>query len=168
MDPRLHRGLLAVFRRLPRRVRRAAIGVIGPNFTVGAVSLVEHEGRLLLVQVAYRSRWGAPGGLLNAGEDAEAAARREVLEEAGVRIETLGPPEVVVDPESRRVDIVFRARLGAGVHPADARAASPEITEAAWFDLEHLPALQAETAGALVAVGRRDAQSTPEALPTPR
>jgi 8-oxo-dGTP diphosphatase len=158
MDRRLHRGLLAVFRRLPRRVRQATIRVIAPNFTVGAVSLVEHDGRLLLVQLAYRSRWGAPGGLLNPGEDAEAAARREVREEVGVGIETLGPPEVVVDPESRRVDIVFRARLAAGVDPAAARAVSAEITEAAWFDLDHLPALQAETAGALVAIGRRDAR----------
>lgn len=59
-----------------------------PQLGVGAV--VEHEGRVLLVQRGCepgKGLWSIPGGKVKAGEPLRAAAEREILEETGVVIE---------------------------------------------------------------------------------
>jgi 8-oxo-dGTP pyrophosphatase MutT (NUDIX family) len=69
-----------------RRDRRAA-----------RVLLVDDEGALLLLRGCDPARpeagtwWFTPGGGIDAGETAEAAARREVLEETGFGIGSVGP-----------------------------------------------------------------------------
>jgi 8-oxo-dGTP pyrophosphatase MutT (NUDIX family) len=164
VSPRVHRGLLGVFRRLPRRVRRWAVRVINPTFSVGAAVLIERsDGRVLLVRHSYRRRWGTPGGLLNRGETPEVAARREVGEEIGLHVTLLGEPVVVVDPDPRRVDVIYRARPEAGTDPDTARPRSPEIVEVGWFAADAMPELQHETAGALRALAR--AAVSPAAVP---
>jgi 8-oxo-dGTP diphosphatase len=164
VSPRLHRGLLGVFRRLPRRVRRWAVRVLNPTFSVGAAVVVERpDGRILLVRHSYRRRWGTPGGLLNRGETPDVAARREVDEEIGLDVDLLGEPVVVVDPKPRRVDVIYRARPADGVDPDEARPASPEIVEVRWFPADALPELQHETAGAFRALAR--AAVSPPAIP---
>lgn len=155
MLARLHVLLLRLFRRLPTWARRRVVRTIAPSFTVGAMCFIERDdGALLLVRQVYRRRWGVPGGLLERGEDAADAARREVFEEVGLAIDLLGEPCVVVDPEPRRVDVVYRARVAAGSDPAGAEPRSPEIVEAQWFPRHGLPELQHETTSALVAVAR--------------
>lgn len=157
MIERVHLGLLAVYRRLPTRARVAVVHAIAPGFTVGAMCVVARDdGHVLLVRHSYRHRWGVPGGLLRRGEEPRVAAVRECYEEVGLRISAVGEPAVVVDPRPRRVDIVFAARpVAAGPHTVEAR--SPEIVEVAWFPPDGLPELQAETAGAFEALGRRQA-----------
>lgn len=153
-DPR--RFLLAVYRRLPARLRRAAVRVLTPSFTVGSICVVERDdGRLLFVRHSYRKRWGTPGGLLERGEVPAAAAVREAAEEVGIAIDVVDRPTVVVDPIARRVDVVFRCRPAAGADPDAASAQSPEILEAGWFAPDALPDLQFETASALRAIGMR-------------
>jgi 8-oxo-dGTP diphosphatase len=127
---RLHLALLKVYRRLPTAAR-----------------------------VAYRNRWGFPGGLLERGEAPPAAARRESLEEVALDIEVVGEPAVVVDPGPRRVDIVFRARPADGADPDAVVPSSPEVVECRWFARDALPELQHEAAGALVALGRIEANT---------
>ena len=51
-------------------------------------------GRVLLIQRArapWLGKWSLPGGRLEAGEDAEACARREISEEIGLSIYGLRP-----------------------------------------------------------------------------
>lgn len=166
MIRRLHLLALQVFQRLPVRARRRVVRTIAPGYTVGAMCFIERgDGALLLVQLSYRSRWGVPGGLLKRGEDPTDAARREVVEEVGVDVDLLGEPAVVVDADARRVDLVFRARLAAGVDPDDARPGSPEIVRAEWFAPDALPELQHEASGALVAIAR--SARRPQAVPLP-
>jgi 8-oxo-dGTP pyrophosphatase MutT (NUDIX family) len=154
MIARLHRFALRCFARLPRSVRRRMVRHITPNYTVGAICVIERaDGAVLLVRQAYRERWGVPGGLLNRGEDAPAGARREVREEVGIDVELLGEPAVVVEPAPQRIDIVFRARP-VGEVPVEATPTSPEIVEARWFAPDDLPELQHETSAALVALAR--------------
>jgi 8-oxo-dGTP pyrophosphatase MutT (NUDIX family) len=162
----IHRLLLQIYRRLPRKARRWTVRVMAPSYTAGAMCFIERpDGAVLFVRTAYRNRWGVPGGLLKRGEDPGAGARREVMEEVGLAIELLGEPTVVVDPPPQRIDIVYRARLVDPEGPSEPRTDSPEIVEARWFRPDELPELQHETAGALVALARSAA--APQAVPLP-
>jgi len=127
---RLHGALLRLFRRLPSRLRLAAVHALSPSYTVGAMCAIRRDdGALLLVRHSYRPRWGIPGGLCRAREDVA----------------------VVVDPYERRVDVVFAARLRDGSGDA---GVSAEIVESRWFLADALPPLQHETVSALGALGR--------------
>lgn len=147
--------MLRFYRRLPTWARRRVVRTVAPSFTVGAMCFIERDdGALLLVRQAYRRRWGAPGGLLERGEEAADGARREVFEEVGLAIDLVGEPRVVVDPEPQRIDIVFRAKVPRGIDPTVAAPRSPEIIEARWFARDSLPELQHETVTALLSLAR--------------
>jgi len=164
---RLHLIALHLFRRLPAWSRRRVVRMIAPGFTVGAICFIERAGgEVLLVRLAYRDRWGVPGGLLKRGEDPEAAAHREVREEVGLEIVLMGEPAVVVDSAARRVDLVFRAKPADGQDPDLAAPGSPEIVQARWFPADALPELQHEASGAFVAVAR--SARHPQAVVLPR
>lgn len=142
------------FGRLPRRVRRVAVRSFAPCFTVGTVCVVQaDDGSVMLLRHSYRRGWGLPGGLLQRGEHADAAARREVLEEVGVAIDLDPGPTVVVDPGPRRVDVVFRARLRPGARPEEASPCSPEVLEVGWFRSHDAPPLHPDALAAVEAAG---------------
>jgi 8-oxo-dGTP diphosphatase len=160
---RIHRLVLKIYQRLPKRLRRFVVRRTTPSFTVGAICLVERsDGDVLLVRQVYRRGWGVPGGLTRKREEITDCARREVLEEVGLPIELVGEPAVVVDPEPRRIDVVFRARPVADADPESAKPTSPEIAEARWFSTDAMPELQHETVSALVALARLDNQPPPQ------
>ncbi len=139
--------------RLPRRARRFLIRRGTPSFYVGAMCVIERsDGSLLLVRNSYRRGWGFPGGLLNRGETPFDAVRRETREEIGVDVVLDDNPKVVVEPRSRRVDIIFTGRPAAETN--EPRPRSPEILEARWFPPATLPDLQSEAVSALIELGR--------------
>jgi 8-oxo-dGTP diphosphatase len=98
---------LSLYRRLPRFLRLFIIRRVAPGHTVGSLCLIEHDGQLLMLSQRHREGWTFPGGLINRGEDASTAVVREVEEETGLRVEVGRPFAVVVDPRSRRVDILY-------------------------------------------------------------
>jgi len=157
----LHAVALRIYRRLPRRARRAIVRQMSPTFTVGSMCMIERsDGRVLLIRHSYRERWGLPGGLLEKGESPAGAAIREVREEVNLDIALSGEPGVVVDAEARRVDVVFRARP---VRPDDAdgvRPTSVEIIEVRWFVPRDFPELQWETIDALDALRRAESRGS--------
>lgn len=138
----LHRFALTVFRRLPRVARVAAVRIIATSHTVGAVCFVEHDGRILVLRQHHRPGWTLPGGLVNRGERADQAVVRELREETGLGIEVDLPIGVVVEPRSRRVDIVF--------HVAASRAPQvqpgSEAIAAAWLRPDELGEIDEPTA----------------------
>jgi ADP-ribose pyrophosphatase YjhB (NUDIX family) len=157
----LHRSLLRLFRRLPPRLRIAAVHALSPSYTVGAVSIIERDdGAVLLVRHSYRPHWGLPGGLCQSREEIADAARREVREEVGVEAVLIGEPAVVVDSGERRVDVVYAARLAVGIDAAAARPVSPEIVECRWFAPAEISLLtvQREAAQAMTALARLRAE----------
>jgi 8-oxo-dGTP pyrophosphatase MutT (NUDIX family) len=147
------RGGLRLFGRLPPVVRRLLVRVWAPSYTVGAICVVVEGDRTLLVRQSYKRLWGAPGGLLDRGEQPEDAAVREVREEVGLRVEVTGTPVPMVWPKLHRVDLAYRCRLATGVTPDAAVPSSPEIEEARWFALTELPQLQHGSAEALRILG---------------
>jgi 8-oxo-dGTP pyrophosphatase MutT (NUDIX family) len=153
---RIQLVLLRVYRALPRKVRRGAVHLLAPSFTVGAICVIERaDGRVLLVRHSYRRRWGFPGGLVKRHEAIDVAARREAREEVGIDVVLVDEPAVVVAPGPRRVDVVYRARPADGADPETAAPMSPEILEVRWVTRDELPELQSEAADGLVALARR-------------
>jgi 8-oxo-dGTP diphosphatase len=118
-----------------------------PVAVVGVVCL-DGAGHVLLIRRGTPPRlgeWSIPGGRIEWGETAMAAARRELLEETGIEAEILGLVDVVdglftsrTSGETTRhyvmVDYVARATGGT-------LQAGDDAADAAWFALDALEPL---------------------------
>ncbi len=121
---------LVAFRRLPGPLKRGLVRAGTPNYTVGAVCALEHEGRVLMLSQPHRAGWSLPGGLLDHGETPAEAVAREVLEETGLRIDPGDPVTYGVHPRSQSVDVVFRVVL----HTRPELQLSAEARRSRWCD----------------------------------
>jgi ADP-ribose pyrophosphatase YjhB (NUDIX family) len=113
-------------------VQRTAVGA--------ACAIFDGHGRILLVHHTYgRLNWELPGGLVEAGEAPDEAARRELLEETGLKAELDQLTGVYFDPEhefGQMLHFVFRCRWYDGLDPVPS---SPEISDARYWPLDDLP-----------------------------
>ncbi len=103
------------------------------NPKVVAGTLPERDGRVLLTRRAIdpgRGLWTFPGGFVDWGESATDAARRETLEETGLRVELTGLLNVYTSPGAP-VIIVYRARVTGGTLTACAENDALEWRSAA-------------------------------------
>lgn len=133
------------FAAMPRWARIRTVRLLKPSHTVGSVCLVEHEGSFLMLRQHHRPGWSFPGGLLDRGETAAEAAVRELAEETGLRARVGVPIATVVDPASRRVDVMFHLRVQAR---PEVRVGS-EAVEAAWLAPEEARPVDLPTAQVL-------------------
>ncbi len=147
---RPYKMALSLYRRLPRFLRLFIIRRIAPGHTVGALCLIEHQGRLLMLNQRHRHGWTFPGGLLNRGEGAESAVVREVEEETGLRVQVHLPFTIVVDPSSRRIDILYWVLAD---HAPPVRASGEALT-ADWVPLDDMGEVDDPTAEALAQLAR--------------
>lgn len=105
-----------------------------------AVIVRDARGRLLLARRrgSRAGSWCIPCGNIEWEEDVREAARREFLEETGLRVDP-GPVYAVLsnahDPEARSVGIWFLGRVTGG----EARAGG-DVSELGWFDPANPPA----------------------------
>ena len=108
--------------------------------------LDEDELKVLLIKrggTPFEGRWALPGGFVHVDEPLEAAARRELEEETGVRrvfleqLYTFGE-RVDRDPRERVITVAYYALVKLNDHRV--RAAT-DASEAAWFALTDLPSL---------------------------
>ena len=81
--------------------------VIDPHIThvkVGVgVIVVDDSGRILLEKRSDNGMWGLPGGGMEPGESIYETALREVKEETGLEIETIGLVGVYSEPWEGRI-----------------------------------------------------------------
>ncbi|HEX8072144.1 MAG TPA: NUDIX hydrolase [Pyrinomonadaceae bacterium] len=134
-----HKLFAALWRRAPRRVRRAGVWLWEPRFTVTAGACVlDERGRVLLLKHRFRggTGWGIPGGFLEKGEQPEAALRRELREEVGLELTAARVAFVRTLARPRQVEILFCARAAAGAP----RPRGGEIERAEWYAPDALPA----------------------------
>ena len=150
------RGLAYLtFYRMPLPVRRGLAKMISPRYVVGAVTILRDSeaaagdgpDRVLLLRQPHRGGWGLPAGLLKRREQPVVGAARELLEETGVRVDpadmTAGSPNAIVHVVGV-VDTIFFASVPASTTPLVVDGA--EVLEAAWFPVDDLPRLSANTA----------------------
>jgi ADP-ribose pyrophosphatase YjhB (NUDIX family) len=106
-----------------------------PLIVVGAVCA--WRDRILLCRRAINPRrgyWTIPAGYLELNESAPDGARREALEEAGVRIAIDHLLAVYSVPHISQVQLIYAASLG-----SPELAPGPESLEAALFDWLEIP-----------------------------
>lgn len=130
--------------------RTSATPVPGPAKMAVAVDIVllairDERLALLLVRRGFepfRGRWALPGGFVTMEESLEAAAKRELSEEAGVtavHLEQFGAYGAPArDPRGRVVSIAYVALVRAD---AQVLRATTDADAAAWFPLEAPPRL---------------------------
>jgi 8-oxo-dGTP diphosphatase len=128
---------LDVFRRTPAPLRRLAVDVMTPSYTVGAVCVLACGDRVLLLRQRHRNDWSLPGGLLDRGETPETAVRRELHEELRLDVEVGLAVTTGVDPGPRRGDVVFRVEVDA---PPAVRPRG-EAMQAEWLRRDDLDAV---------------------------
>ena len=126
-----------VWRKIPRRARLQIIRATQKKFTVSVVAVITRgeDGRILLLDHLLRpgASWALPGGFIEAGEQPEAAIRREIREETTLELENVRL--VRVRTIRRHIEIVFRAEAKGAARPS-----SNEIKQAGWFAPDEFPA----------------------------
>lgn len=103
------------------------------------------ELKVLLIERAlepFKGRWALPGGFVHVNETLDAAARRELEEEAGLKdvfleqLRTFGA--VDRDPRERVVSVAYYALVKLAAH--ETRAAT-DAADARWFPISKVPQL---------------------------
>ena len=107
--------------------------------------LDEAELKVLLIRrglAPFKGKWALPGGFVRVDETVDEAARRELLEETGLKdvfleqLYTFGT--VDRDPRERVVSVAYFALVELAKHPA---TGATDASEAAWFPAAQPPAL---------------------------
>lgn len=113
-------------------VTRTALGA--------ACAIFDAAGCVLLVHHTYgRLNWELPGGLVEPGEAPHEGAKRELLEETGLRGEPGRLTGVYFEADhalGQMLHFVFRVPFDEANAPL---ASSPEISEVRFWPLDHLP-----------------------------
>ena len=141
-----------------------------PALTVDCVvfGLDDADLKLLLIRRCHEpfaGQWALPGGFVHVDETIDAAARRELSEEAGLsrvfleQLYTFG--ELDRDPRERVVTVAYYALVNLAEHKAKA---STDASEAAWFSLSKLPKLAFDHAE-IVRVARQRLQGKVRYVP---
>jgi mutator protein MutT len=127
----------AIWRRVPRKLKRATMRLTHARFAVTAGAIVtDANGRVLLLKHRFRpgTGWGMPGGFIEEGEQPEEALRRELREEVGLELGEIKLFTTRAFKTPQQIEIVFQTRA-----VGDTDQLNYEIQKAAWFSPGELP-----------------------------
>jgi ADP-ribose pyrophosphatase len=131
---------------------RGELGKWGVNNAADPVVIALGEDgkrHILLIKRRDTEQWALPGGMVDPGEHVSATAKRELLEETGVDLQTV-PSKVIYqgfvdDPRNtRNAWMETVASLMIVHHTTEVRPDKVETCGAAWFDVDTLD-LDSET-----------------------
>jgi ADP-ribose pyrophosphatase YjhB (NUDIX family) len=132
----LKRTLLKIWRDLPVWLQVVLSRLIQPLHRVFVAAVIlDSDRNILLVKSTYQRfhPWGLPGGAMEYGEHPEEAAVREIWEETGLNVSSERLLLVRSWPPDR-LGLYYLCRVTGGTfRPSD------EVSEFAYFSLEHLP-----------------------------
>jgi 8-oxo-dGTP diphosphatase len=113
-----------------------------PDPKVAVAVLIKKNDQVLLVQRMFdpqKGHWTLPSGFVDAGEDPMEAARRECLEETGLKTVNIQLLDVIFSQEHPRgasILIIYRADILSGELKS-----GDDANQAAFFNSQHLPPL---------------------------
>lgn len=109
------------------------------GMTLGVRGVVmDDQGRVLLVKHTYLEGWWLPGGGVDRGETTQAAAARELREEAGV-VARSSPRLISVHSNERRFRGDHVLVYAIDDYELAERTSHGEIAEVGWFAPDALP-----------------------------
>jgi 8-oxo-dGTP diphosphatase len=127
-------GALTILKEVARHLlRRPVVGIC-------AVARGK-DGRIVLIRRGDTGTWALPGGTLEWGEELRAALPRELAEEAGADVLSIGAVRGVYsrpdrDPRFHAVTICVEVEVGDVLAGPKNRV---EVREARWFRVDELP-----------------------------
>lgn len=101
------------------------------------------NGEILLAQIGYMHKlWVIPGGKLESGENPDEAAKRELYEEIGVKIDEVKLAFTMYHEKQGKKDTIyyFITNSDCGEFVID----DEEIIDVGWFALDNLPELRTQ------------------------
>ena len=121
---------------------------------IAAGGIIEQEGKYLLIQEAredIHGKWNLPAGQLDPGETVSEAARREIYEECGFKVELTGVCQIgswkLVD--NIAIGIIFSTKIVSG----EINFNPDEILDAKWFTYDEILAMKSELRSAAFLIG---------------
>ena len=113
-----------------------------PSYTADNLLFADNGEGLAVLMVKrgghpYIGAWALPGGFVNNGECAEDAAKRELMEETGIAVDTeqlLTVSTPLRDPRGWTVSTCFMGLMAEPIQPT----AGDDAAEARWFSIDYL------------------------------
>lgn len=106
---------------------------------------VDNKFKVLLIQRKndpFKDQWALPGGFVDENENLETAAKRELHEETGVKVESMQQVQAFGepgrDPRGHTISIAFLSRI----YCEEELSPSDDAKDAKWFPLEKLPDME--------------------------
>ncbi len=133
---------------MPKNLKRLWYKIINPirkcywfifrPQTRGVKCIIEHNGKILFVQLGYAHKsWTIPGGGVGKKETFEQAIRREIKEEVGIDLNKIQKIGEYVNTREYKVDTVecFKATVDSDYFKID----NFEIVDAVWATFDNPP-----------------------------
>lgn len=108
------------------------------KFTVSSlVVILNRKDEALLFHHTYRKKpWGLPGGYVTAKEHPKVSVKREVFEEAGLKITKLKQLSIKLDKDLSRMIVCYATQYVHGKFKP-----SNEVSKSKYFSMDDLPEL---------------------------
>lgn len=130
---------------LPEKTPERKLWHDGPNYTADAVIVNPGNQEVLLIQRKDTGQWALPGGFIDKDEIALVAARREVFEETGLKVEPGDKPMIyrgiVEDPRNSPTAWIETTAYLFVVNVTSEATPGDDAREAKWIALNQLPEL---------------------------